>query len=147
MTSKAKPADSPWLVPYFMVKDADKALDFYTRAFGFEKRMAMPGEDGRTMHAEMTYKDMLLMFGPEGCSTAGKSPATTGVKPPMSLYLYCEDVDALCKRAEAAGAHVERPPTDQFYGDRSCALVDPDGHIWGWATHTGKTFEYKPGAK
>jgi hypothetical protein len=27
-----------------------------------------------------------------------------------------------------------------------CTLIDPDGHIWSFATHTGKTFEYKPEA-
>ena len=50
----------------FVHKDADRALDFYARAFGFAKKEAMPGPDGKTMHAEMTYKDAVVMFGPEG---------------------------------------------------------------------------------
>src|SRR5262245_29657465 len=104
MTTDARPQRSPWLVPYLTVKDADKALDFYAKAFGFSKREAVPGEDGKTMHAEMTYKDVLIMFSPEGgYGSQVKSPATLGVPSPVTLYVYCEDVDALCKRAEAAG--------------------------------------------
>jgi uncharacterized glyoxalase superfamily protein PhnB len=113
-----KPADFPWLIPYLTVQDADKALDFYVRAFGFEKRFTMPGPDGKTGHAEVKYKDVVVMFGPE-CSAGGhpaKAPASSGVSPPVGLFVYCEDVDAMCRRAEAAGARVQKPPADMFWG-------------------------------
>jgi uncharacterized glyoxalase superfamily protein PhnB len=145
-TKQAKPAESPWLVPYLIVKDSDESLDFYTRAFGFEKKMAMPGPDGKTMHAEMTYKDVMIMFSPEGSyGNPYKCPATSGTKSPMSLYLYTDDVDAFFKRAVAAGAKVEKEPADQFWGDRTCCLIDPNGFLWSFGTHTGKTWEFKPG--
>ena len=144
MTTRARPDGSPWLVPYLVVKDAEKALDFYTRAFGFAKRSAVPGPDGKPMHVEMTYKDILVMFAPEGAYGGdGKCPATLGVTPSVTLFVYCEDVDALCKQAQAAGATVVAPPADMFWGDRMCSLVDPDGHVWNFATHTGKEFEFK----
>jgi PhnB protein len=139
MTSHAKPADTPWIVPYLVVKDADKSLDFYARAFGFVKRSAMAGEDGRIVHADMTYRDLVIMFAPEGgYGSAAKCPAALGAPSPVTLYVYCEDVDALCKRAEAAGAQVAMPPTDMFWGDRMCSLIDPDGHAWNFATHLGE---------
>ena len=115
-----------------------------TRAFGFAKRDAVVGDDGKTKHAEMTYKDALVMFAPEGAyGSPHKCPATLGTPSPVSLFVYCEDGDALCKRAEAAGAKVLMPPDDRFWGDRMCSLNDPDGHVWNFATHTGKTFEFK----
>lgn len=49
---RPRPPATPWLMPYLVVKDADAALDFYGCAFGFEKRMVMPGPDGRTAHAK-----------------------------------------------------------------------------------------------
>ena len=61
----------------------------------------------------------------------------------MSLYLYTDDVDAFFKRAVAAGAKVEKEPADQFWGDRTCCLIDPNGFLWSFGTHTGKKFEYK----
>jgi PhnB protein len=46
-----------------------------------------------------------------------------------------EKVDEVVPRAIAAGAKVQRPLRDQFYGDRSATLEDPFGHVWTVATH------------
>jgi uncharacterized glyoxalase superfamily protein PhnB len=124
------------MMPMLTVRDADAALDFYQRAFGFEKRMAMPGPDGRTKHAEMVYRDQAIMFGPEGQpGCPARSPTTSGVPAPVGLYLYCDDVDTLCARATAAGAKTVSAPADMFWGDRMCNLTDPDGHVWCFATN------------
>jgi uncharacterized glyoxalase superfamily protein PhnB len=131
----AKPDNMPWVSVYLTVKDPDASLAFYQKAFGLEKRMAMPGPDGKTMHAEVAWHDGVVMFGPEGGPNMSKSPATTGVRPPLGIYVYCDDVDALFKRATAAGAKVDKPPQDQFYGDRNCAVIDPDGYVWSFATN------------
>ncbi len=132
----ARPEGMPWLSPYLTVKDSDAALEFYRRAFGFETRHAVPGPDGRTMHAEVTWRDAVIMLGPEGsCDT--RSPATSGTPSPVQLYVYCDDVDALFARATEAGARPSYPPRDMFWGDRMCQLIDPDGHSWNFATHLG----------
>ena len=57
------------------------------------------------------------------------------MKPPASILLYVEDVDARFKKAIAAGARELKPLQDQFYGDRSSTLQDPFGHVWTIATH------------
>ncbi|MBV9126236.1 MAG: VOC family protein [Planctomycetes bacterium] len=134
----AKPAGMSWVSPYLMVKDAATALDFYQRAFGLERKEAIKGPDGRIMHAEVVWHDSVIMFGSE-CEKEPqiKAPATTGVQPPVALYLYCDDVDALFARATKAGARVGSAPQNQFYGDRTCKLFDPDGHVWFFATHVG----------
>jgi PhnB protein len=49
--------------------------------------------------------------------------------------LYLEGVDRVFARAIDAGARVQRPVADQFYGDRSGTLEDPFGHVWTIATH------------
>jgi uncharacterized glyoxalase superfamily protein PhnB len=122
------------MAPYLTVKDADRSLDFYARAFGFAKRSAMSGPDGRTGHAEMTYRGVLLMFSPEGA---------WGQRSPEHLFVSCEDVDALFARARAAGAAVAKAPQDMFWGDRMCSLIDPDGHVWNFASQTDKTTDPK----
>jgi uncharacterized glyoxalase superfamily protein PhnB len=128
-----RPPGTPWLSPYLTVKDSDAALDFYHRAFGFEKRCAFPGPDGRTGHVEMVWQDV-LMFGPEG-TCESKAPTTTGVESPVQLYAYCDDVDGFYARATAAGARSVLPPQDMFWGDRMCKVLDPDGHVWNFATN------------
>jgi PhnB protein len=133
----AKPAASLWITPCLTVRDIDIALSFYQAAFGFEKKFSMPGPDGRTVHAEVVWQSGSFMLGAEGSDHKCKSPSTTGARPPMALYVYCEDVDALFRRATAAGAKIENPPQDMFWGDRMCTLVDPDGYIWSFATNIG----------
>jgi PhnB protein len=44
-------------------------------------------------------------------------------------------VDAVFTQAVAAGATVQRPVADQFYGDRTGGVTDPFGHVWYIATH------------
>lgn len=46
-----------------------------------------------------------------------------------------EDVDSAFDRALKAGANVEMPVADMFWGDRYGKLRDPFGHKWSIATH------------
>lgn len=130
-----KPANMPWLTPALTVQDADRAVAFYEKAFGFEKRFALPGPDGRTLHAEVAWRDALIMVGPECPQHPCKSPATSGARPADVFYIYCDDVDALYQRAVAAGAKTEEAPQEMFWGDRVCTLIDPDGYRWSFATN------------
>lgn len=133
----ARPAGMPWLSPYLTVRDAGAALDFYHRAFGFEKRGdGMTGPDGRIQHAEMAWHDAVIMVGPECTYESNiKAPVTSGVASPVNLYLYCDDVDALFARATKAGAKAVSAPQNMFWGDRMCKVADPDGHQWSFATN------------
>jgi PhnB protein len=94
--------------------------------------MAQP--DGRIGHAEIKIGDSPIMLADEFPEMGFRSPQSLGGSP-VSLYLYVDDVDALAKQAEAAGAKVVRPVKDQFYGDRSGSFEDPFGHQWHLATH------------
>jgi len=49
--------------------------------------------------------------------------------------MYTENVDATFNRAVAAGAKVDMPLMDQFWGDRYGKLTDPFGQQWGLAQH------------
>ena len=58
---------------------------------------------------------------------------------PISLWVYVEDCDALFTRAVGAGAQVAPGPMgalqDQFWGDRTGTVIDPEGFHWTIATH------------
>ncbi|MBI2824252.1 MAG: VOC family protein [Planctomycetia bacterium] len=134
-TRPAKPADMPWVTPMLTVRDADAALAFFQKAFGFEKKMSLPGPNGKTMHGEVVCRDGVIMFGLESDRNPCRAPITTGVRPAVAIYCYTDDVDALFKRATAAGAKAEMPPTDMFWGDRVCTVLDPDGYVWSFGTN------------
>jgi len=128
-----------WVSPYLAVKDAEKSIAWYQQAFGFEQKSAMPGPDGKIVHAELVWQGHSVMLGPEGtCGGKTLSPATSGTLSPISLYVYVPDVDAFAQRAKAAGAKVETEPQTMFWGDRICGLTDPDGYSWCFATNVAE---------
>ena len=53
----------------------------------------------------------------------------------MYIHLYVADADAFFNRAVKAGARVEMPLQDMFWGDRYGKITDPFGQQWGIATH------------
>lgn len=130
-----KPGDMPFVTPGLIVRDPAASLDFYARAFGFREKLRVPGPDGRVMHAEMKHQDGVIMLGPEPPNSyTSRAPSSVGAAT-AGVYVYVEDVDRLFDQATAAGASVMEPLTDQFWGDRTCKLRDPDGHIWQFATN------------
>lgn len=129
----ALPEGSPWVIPYLTVRDARAALDFYKKAFGMKERMAMPGPDGKIVHAEMTHEGQSIMMGVP-MQGEGKTPNELGGSP-VSLYVYVRDVDAFYAKAVAAGAKSVLAPEDKFYGDRVSQVMDLDGHRWFFTQH------------
>ncbi len=96
--------------------------------------MRMPMPDGRVGHAELRFGDSMVMVADEFPDMGAVSPKTLGGTA-TGLCLYVADADAVFAQAVAAGAVVERPMADQFYGDRSGTVRDPFGHKWTLSTH------------
>jgi len=86
------------------------------------------------MHAEVKIGDSVIMLSDEFPEFGSLSPQSVGGSP-MGLHIYIENVDAAFDRAVKAGAQVEMPVMDQFWGDRYGKLKDPFGHKWSIATH------------
>ncbi len=107
MPVKAIPEGYHTITPYLTVRDAARAIEFYKQAFGAEARGAMPGPDGKIMHAELRIGDSIIMLADEFPEFGSLSPQTTG----------------------GSG-------TDMFWGDRYGKLKDPFGHKWSIGTHT-----------
>ena len=124
------------ITPHLVLRNADKAIEFYKKAFGAEEICRMPGPDGKSvMHAELKIGDSMVMLGDECPDMPGpKSPESLGGTA-VTISLYVEDVDKVYQQAVDAGATPSMPPMDMFWGDRYGKLTDPFGHDWGIATH------------
>jgi uncharacterized glyoxalase superfamily protein PhnB len=134
MSVKPIPDGYHTLTPFLTVRDAERAIEFYKNAFGAESRGVMKGPDGKVMHAEIKIGDSVVMLSDEFPDFGSVSPQGLGGSP-MGLHIYVDDVDASFDRAVKAGAQVEMPVMDQFWGDRYGRLKDPFGHKWSIATH------------
>jgi uncharacterized glyoxalase superfamily protein PhnB len=120
------------ITPALYYDDANAALDWLERAFGFEPRFSITDDDGKVSHAEMAYRDMRIIVGPSGWSEWAKSPKSLGGSNTCDVHLQVADADAHCAQARAAGAKILQEPGDQFYGDRTYRALDPEGHVWSF---------------
>ena len=135
MSVKPIPDGYHTLTPFLTVRDAIRAIEFYKQAFGAQERGVMKGPDGKVMHAELKIGDSIIMLSDEFPEFGALSPQSSGGAG-MGLHIYVDGVDAAFDRAVKAGAQVEMPLAEQFWGDRYGKLKDPFGHKWSIATHT-----------
>ncbi len=136
MSKQVKPIPEGYhtATPYLVVNGADRAIEFYERAFGAKDLIRMPGPSGKIVHAEIQIGDLPIMLCDEFPEMGARSPQASG-DTSVSIFLYVNDVDAIFKQAIAAGAKELMPVQDMFWGDRYGKLVDPFGHNWQIATH------------
>jgi PhnB protein len=121
------------LTPTLVCKGAARAIEFYKEVFQAKEISRMAGPGGSIGHAELQIGDSRLMLSDEfpGMAHApGPTPITSN-----ALFLYTNNVDELYDRAVKAGAKVEMPLQNQFWGDRYGKIRDPFGHLWGLAQH------------
>ncbi len=121
------------VTPLLTVRDMHKAVNFYVDGLGFTLRGIMDSPQG-PMHAELRFRDTTLMLSPESREQRSFSANTIG-NTPVTLYLLVEDVDDVFQKAVDAGGKVAMPVMDQFWGDRSGMIADPEGNKWMIATH------------
>ncbi len=133
MSVSHKPEGYHSVTPYLVVDGAEEAIRFYERAFGATEVMRLPMGD-RIGHAEIRIGDSFVMLADEFPEMDIRGPNSRG-GPTSSLMIYVENVDGAFERAVQAGATVDRPVEDQFYGDRSGTIIDPFGHKWTLSTH------------
>lgn len=133
---KITPQGYNTLTPYLNIKGADKAIEFYEKAFGAKEIMRLSAPDGTVAHAEIEIGDSKFMLAEENPQWGNLSPLSLGGSP-VTLCLYVEDVDAVFAKALKEGATVTdgMEVKDQFYGERAGSLTDPFGHKWSIMTH------------
>ena len=130
------PVNMPRITPNVFYDDLAAALEFLSKAFGFETRMSMPGPDGSIMHAEMEIHDGVVMMSPTGDNESWTNPKSQDGRVTQSLYIYVDDVDGHCAKARSGGANIVSELEDMFWGDRTYVATDPEGHRWTFAERT-----------
>ena len=113
---------TPNMFPFMRFADPDAAIDWLSRAFGFEQRAVYRGDDGVVHHAELSLGPGTIMLG-QG------DPSSQGV------YVAVDDADAHYERAKEAGAEIVREIEDTPYASREYTARDLDGHVWSFGTY------------
>jgi uncharacterized glyoxalase superfamily protein PhnB len=126
------------IYPGLTYDDPAAAIEWLCRAFGFEKRLVVPGPDGSVMHSELSYGPGVVMIGSPRPEHGRASPTQLGGVSQV-LTVRVADPDAHCRRAVDAGATIVVGLRDAEYGSRGYLAKDPEGHLWYFGT-------YLPGA-
>ena len=129
--ARAVPQGYHTITPQLTLDDAAKMIDWYKRALGAKELSRSAGPDGKIMHAELQIGDSRVMV--NDAMQGSKGPKEFGGSP-TTMWLYVEDSDAVFNKAVAAGAKVQMPVDNQFWGDRGGAFSDPNGYTWWVAT-------------
>lgn len=126
------------IYPSLSYDDAPAAIDWLCRAFGFEKRLVVPGPNGTVRHSELSIGPGVVMVSSARPEVGRVSPRSlAGLH--QGLCVQVDDPDAHFARATEAGARVIEPLKDEEFGSRGYMVADPEGHVWCFAT-------YRPGA-
>src|SRR5262245_45645309 len=129
---KPTPAGWPRLSSSIFYDDPHAAIAWLCRAFGFELRLNVAGEDGVIHHSELCFGEALVMVsgtgGKEPWKALYRSPQATGWITQANV-LFVDDVDAHHQRALAAGARIARPLEtndhgEEYWTDRSYGALD-----------------------
>jgi uncharacterized glyoxalase superfamily protein PhnB len=137
MASKL-PTDWPRISSCLFYDEAATAIEWLCKAYGFELRLKVDGENGDIVHSELDLGSGRIMVGSAKKSPERKSPKALDGVNTQGLFVYVEDIQAHCDRARAAGAKIVSEPTTVDYGedywsDRGYEAVDPEGHRWYFA--------------
>ena len=134
--TKVKPIPDGYhsVTPYLYIDGAARAIDFYKQAFGAVEVMRLEASGGKIGHAEIKIGDSHVMLADEFPDMGARGPHTIGGTA-VGLMVYLPDVDVVVDRAVKAGATLERPVENKFYGDRTGGIIDPFGHRWYISTH------------
>jgi uncharacterized glyoxalase superfamily protein PhnB len=132
--------ESQRIVPMIAYEDPAAAIDWLSRAFGFQERGDRYTEpDGRISHAELEFQGgSVYLANPtpdyqnprhhrEECGAARKWSEVPWVID--GLLVHVDDVNRHFERAKAAGATILSEPQDNPYG-RLYRAEDPQGHRW-----------------
>ncbi len=119
------------IFPALRYADGAAAIEWLSKAFGFEKHVVVPGAGGSVAHAQLRFGGGMILLGSSTDSTGTNPWATT----PQGIYVRVADVDAHYAHAKAAGANIVRELADTPYGSREYSVRDLEGHLWSFGTY------------
>ena len=111
------------LMPYLIIPDAARFIEFMKQVFGATEQMRVPGEDGTVMHGEIRLGEMVIMLAEASVQFSAK---------PAGMFIYVENLKEVYEKAIQAGAVSIMEPMQKDYGF-TCGFSDPFGNDW-WPT-------------
>jgi uncharacterized glyoxalase superfamily protein PhnB len=126
---------APTVWPAFRCRNAKAQIAFLTDAFGFETTLVVE-DAGVVHHAELRWPlgGGVMLGDDREPESDVHAQMPTG---PVSIYVVCDEPDALFERATTHNATVVEGLKDEDYGSRGFTVKDPEGNLWTFGTYRG----------
>jgi PhnB protein len=138
--------NSSVVIPRLVCRDPAVSINFCVGAFEAVELSRRAGPDGTVAHALLSIGPAMIMLEREWPTLPSRAPSPDGTSP-VVIFVYVKDVDQTIERALAHGAQLLVPAQDQFWGDRTAWIMDPNGHVWTVATRVEETTEQQREAR
>jgi uncharacterized glyoxalase superfamily protein PhnB len=128
------------VVPCLRYRDAEAAIEWLCKVFGFERHLVVPGgAPGIVAHAQLKFGNGMIMLGSAANEFEyGKlvvQPEEVGGRQTQTVYLVVSDADLVYRQAVDAGAQILLELKDEDYGGRGFTCRDLEGHVWSIGTY------------
>ena len=117
------------------VSDLNRSLTFYRDGLGLPTRgiSGTEFEDGAVVFFNMAHDQILALY--PRTALAKDAKVAVGSPNPSQFSIghmvgSKEEVNAVMRQAEMAGAQITDPAHDRFWGGYSGYFQDPDCHLW-----------------
>lgn len=107
------------IMPYLILKDAEKFADFMKAVFKAKDQLIVPADRG-IMHGELRIGEAVVMYADSGDEF---TPSPSG------MFIHVDDVDNTFKRALENGAQQLQEVAKRDYGYGG-GFKDPFGNQW-----------------
>ncbi len=138
MGGNGQPSNGSTIIPCLRYRDAQAAIDWLQRAFGFHAQ-AVYADGDTVFHAQLTFGTGMIMLGSADkeseWSQHAVMPDEVGGRQTQSACVIVTDADAHYARAKSAGARIVIDIADQDYGGRGYACADPEGYLWWFGSY------------
>lgn len=125
--------------PTLVYRDGQAALKFLTEGLGFKLVVSYPGAaEGSITHSELAWPAGGGVMVSSVDRNAEPNEFDKLADQTASVYLVCDDPDALWPRTMAAGATVVREMREEDFGSRGFSVADPEGNLWSIGTYRGE---------
>jgi MerR family transcriptional regulator, thiopeptide resistance regulator len=124
---------TPKVIPVLVYEDIEAGHDYLVNVFGFTSGGLHRLDDGLVVHGEVMLGDFAIWLHAVSPEHDMDSPRQATASH-AGLSVHIPDVDDHYARVKAAGARIDREPTDQPYGLREYGVRDPEGHRWWFST-------------
>ena len=111
------------------VKNAKNAAEFYRDKLGF----TITFEWGDPVRYVVTNRDEAVYLHFSNAEENAHQDSRTA-----AVYIFCHDVDEVHTELLEKGVEISNPIDDREYGMRDFDVIDPDGNMVTFATHTSR---------